>query len=418
MAFGGLLLFVGLLPVQTSVRVPVLGSSSVAVFPGDLALGASLFAYSVGILRGAPRPRLGSFGIAVCAYLLSMVPSVAASESPARSGVKWSTVLVYAAAALLAANLVDSEAGLRKVARAWLLGTAVTVVIGLGTIALFYLGTAPRLVANLTSDFGSLPPGNYPRIGALFYQRQPNSLCHYLSISLLVICASASVGWVSRGVAIALGAGVLVATAFTLSFGVGGVVLGLGWWLAWNPALRMPGLFRRGALALGLAGAVVFVILIVVAPTATKDQGVRLPLFSFRAERSARVVCWEGALMQFAAHPLVGRGVGLQPTCGDYVVASGSAARLADAHSMYLSLASTQGLLGVAGFAGVVWTLLRRSFPLPRAATPVALMGGTLAISFVQSCLYQGLAASLEYTRPGWVLMGLLWATQKLQGLV
>ena len=159
------------------------------------------------------------------------------------------------------------------------------------------------------------------------------------------------------------------------------------------------------------AGALVFAVLIVVAPAASRDEGALLPFFSFRGERSARVVCWEAAWRQFTAHPLVGRGVGLHPTCPEYVVASGMTTRLADAHSMYLSLASTQGLLGLAGYAGMVWTLLRRSFPLPRDATPVALMAGALSIAFVQSCLYQGLAASFEYTRHGWVLMGLLWAT-------
>ena len=201
LALAGFLLFVALLPVQVSVRVPV-GSSGVALFPGDLALFASLAAFSVAIVRCTARPRLGSFGIAVCVFLLCSLPSVVASESPGRSAVKWATAIVYAAAALLAANLVDSQATLRQVARAWILGTAVTVVIGLGTIALFYLGTTPRLVASLTSDFGSLPPGHYPRVAALFYQRQPNSLCHYLSISLLLVCASASAGWVSRRAAI------------------------------------------------------------------------------------------------------------------------------------------------------------------------------------------------------------------------
>lgn len=409
LALAGFLLFVALLPVQVAVRVPF-GSSGVALFPGDLALFASLAAFSVALVRRTARLRLGSFGIAVCVFLLCSLASVVASESPGRSAVKWSTAIVYAAAALLAANLVDSQATLRQVARAWILGTAVTVVVGLGTIALFYLGTTPQLVARLTSDFGSLPPGHYPRVAALFYQRQPNSLCHYLSISLLVVCGSASAGWVIRRAAIMLGLGVLIVAAFTMSFGLGGIALGLGWWLAWTPDLRIPTFVRRGALGLGIAGAIVFAVLIVAAPAASKDEDALLP-FSFRAEPSARVVCWEAAWRQFTAHPLVGRGVGLYPTCPEYVVASGITTRLADAHSMYLSLASTQGLLGLAGFAGIVWTLLRRSFPLPRDPIPVAFMAGALGIAFVQSCLYQGLAASFEYTRHGWVLMGLLWAT-------
>lgn len=412
LALGGFLVFVALLPVQVSMRVPF-GYPGVALFPGDLALFAGLAAFSVAIVRRTARPRLGAFGIAVCVFILCSLASVIFSESPRRSAVKWSTAVVYAAAALLAANLVDSEATLRRVTRAWIFGTLVTVIIGLGTIALFYLGTTPRLVASLTSDFGSLAPGHYPRVAALFYQRQPNSLCHYLSISLLLVCGSASAGWVGRRAAIILGLGILIVAAFTMSFGVGGIALGFGWWLASTPDLRMSRCVRRGALALGIAAALVFAVLIVMAPAAAPDEGTLVPFFSFRAAPSGRVVCWEAAWKQFTAHPLVGRGMGLHPACPAYVVPTGLTARLVDAHSMYLSLASTQGLLGLAGFAGIVWTLLRRPFPLPRDATPVALMGSALGIAFVQSWLYQGLAASFEYTRHGWVLMGLLWATRE-----
>jgi hypothetical protein len=77
---------------------------------------------------------------------------------------------------------------------------------------------------------------------------------------------------------------------------------------------------------------------------------------------------------------------------------------------MYFSLASTQGLLGLVGFAGIVWTLLRRALPLPREPTPVSIIAGTLTIAFIQAWFYQGLAASFEYTRHGWFLMGLVWA--------
>ena len=121
------------------MRVPI-GSSGVALFPGDVALFVGLAAFLVASARGTARPRLGSFGIAICVFLLASFASVLASESPMRSIVKWSTSIVDAAAALLAANHMDSEVKLRRGARAWILGTAVTVAIGLGTIALFYLG--------------------------------------------------------------------------------------------------------------------------------------------------------------------------------------------------------------------------------------------------------------------------------------
>jgi O-antigen ligase len=412
LAWAGFLVFVALLPVQVSVRLPF-GSRGVALFPGDVALFASVAAFAFAVVRRAARPRLGGFGIAVCAFLACALPSVLFSESPGRSAVKWSTAVVYAAAALVTVNLVDSEVRLRHTARAWILGTVVTVVVGLATVALFYLGLSPALVAELTSDYGSLAPGHYPRVGALFYQRQPNSLCHYLSISLLLVCGAAGAGWVGRRAAVLLGLGVLIVAAFTQSFGLGGIALGLGWWLASTPDGRVPSLVRRGALALGVTGALVFAVLIVMAPVADRSDRARLP-FSFQAAPSGRVVCWGAAWEQFTAHPLVGRGMGLHARCPPYAVPSGYTALLEDAHSMYLSLASTQGLLGLVSFAAIVWTLLRPLLPMPGDATPAASMARALGIAFVQSCLYQGLAASFEFTRHGWVLMGLLWATLEL----
>ena len=410
LALGGLLAAAALLPVQTSVRIGLSGAAGVALFPGDLALGVSALAFSVAVLRRTARVRFGSFGIALCLFLLLTLPSVAASSSPRVSAVKWATALVYVAIALVVVNVVDSEAALMKVLAAWNVGTAITVIIGLATIVLFYLGVAPALVARFTSNFGSLPSGHYTRVAALFYQQQPNSLCHYLSISLLVVCASGTVGILRRGLAIVLALGVLVVAAFTFSLGLGGIALGMGWWLAWNPAWRLSLPVRRGALVLGLLAAAVFLVLTVVAPSSAPPQIGGMPLFSFEARPSARVVCWEAAWAQFLAHPLVGRGVGLQPPCPDYVIATGLNVRLGDSHSMYFSLASTQGLLGLAGFAGIVWTLLRRVLPLPPEPTPASIMAGTLTIAFVQAWFYHGFAGSFEYTRHGWFLMGLVWA--------
>ena len=79
---------------------------------------------------------------------------------------------------------------------------------------------------------------------------------------------------------------------------------------------------------------------------------------------------------------------------------------------MYLSVASTQGLLGIAGLGVVLATVLRRAFPLPRTAGTMALWAGTLTIALVQAWLYQGLAGSFEFTRHGWLLAGLLWSVQ------
>lgn len=152
---------------------------------------------------------------------------------------------------------------------------------------------------------------------------------------------------------------------------------------------------------------------ILVSPATGGGRGVEL--LGRRVEPSARILCWETAWRTFASHPVFGRGVGLQTACPDYVCASGAVARLQDAHSLYLSLASTQGLAGLVAYLLVPLAVLRSSFPLRAPRSPAALLAGTLALAVAQALFYQGLAGSYEFVRHVWLALGLLAAAQRLE---
>jgi O-antigen ligase len=301
-------------------------------------------------------------------------------------------------------------AELRAIVRAWLLGTALTVAVGLASLVAFYAGGGPPWLQATLSGFGSLPAGPYARPGALFHEANPNSLCQYLSVSLLVVLLADRLGFVSRPVAWALGLGTAALAWASLSPGVGGLLLGLGLWCGW--IWRAAGRPRaaRAASCAGWAAAAIFFLAILVPPAAGGLRGIA----AGQPQPSARVVCWQAAWSAFLEHPLSGRGLGLQPPCPDYVVASGAVARLADAHNLYLSLAATQGALGLFGYLALPLLLLRRALPLPSPGTPAGLAAGTLAIAFTQALLYQGLTGSFEFVRWLWLLLGLLAAAQRL----
>ncbi len=403
------LAFVALLPIQPTI----LSVAHLAIFPGDVALAVSAMALGL-VLWREQRWRSPIFrsalGVAGGLCLVAALPSVLFSENPTLSAAKWLGAAVYVLMALVAASLARSETDVRDVVRAWLVGTAATAGIALLAVALFYAGKAPSLVASLVSGAGSLPPGHYPRVGALVHQARPNTLCHYLSASVPLVCLAMTRRWIPRLLAAALLVATLVAAAFTLSLACGGIALGLGWWIAIAPH-RLGRPLRWCAMAAGLVAAAGAFVLAVVSPARPAPGA--LSFVAFRLAPSARVVCWQAAWAQASSHPLVGRGMGLQPTCPPYVLSSGATAYLSDAHNMYLSLLSTQGLLGLLGFGAVAWIALRGAPPLPRLDAVDGLAAQALTISFVSTVLYGGLTGAFEYTRHGWVLIGLLAASRE-----
>src|SRR6185369_1112139 len=78
------------------------------------------------------------------------------------------------------------------------------------------------------SSFGTLPPGNYPRLMATFLNM--NMLCNYLSVSVVMLLIARMLGWISGLVFYSILAVVGLTAAFTISPGLGGVALSGGIW--------------------------------------------------------------------------------------------------------------------------------------------------------------------------------------------
>ncbi len=255
------------------------------------------------------------------------------------------------------------------------------------------------------SHYGTLLPGNYPRVRGLFLNM--NMCCNYLSVSFLLLLAMRSVGWIGRRVALMIGAAIVVTAGFTLSPGLGGLALGVGVWLWADYRGRGRRVAARNALLAGIMVALAFFVAMLVSPPSLFDARGRLD-FS-HMQPSGRLLCWRDALQTAWRHPWLGDGPGSLPASVDYLTASGEQQHLGDAHNTFLSIAAKDGILGLLAFCALLIFLLRKPH-LQTRGSPKIVFRTAMWIGLLQALVYQGLGGSWEHTRHIWVLIGLLGA--------
>jgi O-antigen ligase len=349
---------------------------------------------------------LPGFG-ALIAFAAALAPSLLASSNLEASLFKYATEFYLIGLTAVTAWIVDSEKMMRRVLAAWLAGTAVVALVAVAALVAFATGWAPWLLTYSSYDFGSLPPGAYPRLSLTFVFA--NMACNYLTVSLgLLLCARLS-GYVGRGTFILLLTGILIAALSTISPGLGGIALlgGLGFF-----AMRRrerPIAARLGLLA-AIAAAALFLVALAVTPFPYPEApfSMRLP-GGIVLYPSVRFLVWSSALDQFVHHPLIGIGIGIDPVHVRYVNPSGALEQLTDAHNIFLSIAAQCGILGLVGLGAIIWMAARRA--------PWSTGGGLrrflLGATFLDVFVYQGLGGSFEDTRHVWVLLGLAIAASR-----
>jgi len=308
---------------------------------------------------------------------------------------KWIGIAYLAAIAVVVADFARDAWYTRELALAWIVAAAVTSVMSVIAISAFYTVPTDTWLQPLLSHYGSLPPGNYPRIKSLF--ANANMLCNFLVVAVALLLVARQSSWLSLGHFRALLALMLVSAIATISPGLGGLVLVLATWRWFVMRARAP----RRAMALLVAGCVIALLIF---------AGMWLNLADPFASESVRVQIWQQAIQTLLDHPL--RGVGLaKPVVGvAFTDPSGGEQWLTDAHNVWLNVGGQAGLLGMAALAGLsVWLLWN-------ARREVAVTGGCatsafgLALAFVAAFLYGGLTGSFEDARHVWVLIGLLAA--------
>ena len=346
------------------------------------------------------RIRWCGFHLFAAAYLAAMLLSALQSEAPRHSLLKWTGECYLVGTALIAFNVITSEASLRRATLAWLGGAAVNVGFGLAATVAFYTN-APQTAKLLgTSGFGSLPAGNYARVSGLF--SLPNAACTFYIITVVLTMMAKDRGWLSGGLA----NGFLVATAITalltLSPGLGGLVLA--------PCIvrwvddRAGGRTTRARLALAAGIATAALSLLAALP--------ELAALPHSLDPSPRVLIWRQAIHNVQVHPFFGRGIGLDAVNVTYASPNGHVHRLTDGHNAILNIAAEGGLITTVAFVALMIYLLR-GIPWSgrKSLQRIAMF---LGVALICGFLYPDLTGSFEDTRHEWVLIGMLLSAREL----
>ena len=330
-------------------------------------------------------------------YVVSLAPSLLATPDLGRSAFKLATQVYLVGLSVVMIILVRNEAMLKRVVLAWLVATAALIVLAIAALIAFLIAPDGLIYAYSRFHFGTLPPGEYPRLALTFFNA--NMACNYLTVSLGLLFVAWRAGWLRPIQAWTFLGGILVAAATTISPGLGGIALALGagiWLLAG----------RRTALAAGAVAALAFLFAAAFTPIIHPTAPFVIELAGFTLAPSGRFLTWNAAFGEFGRHPIIGHGIGIEAVSVAYRDPSGNLQHLGDAHNMILNIAAQVGIVGLAGLSA----LIVYAFRLARSG-PIALgLGSTFLIAFV----YHGLTGSFEDTRHLWLLFGLLVAAARL----
>jgi O-antigen ligase len=288
--------------------------------------------------------------------------------------------------------------------------TAFVVLVGAVTLFLFAIGVDRTLLAYPLHHYGTLPPGDYPRLELTF--KHPAMMCNYLTVSLMMLFVCRRLGWIGLPLFIAMFAGICLSAAFGITPGLGGIVLAVGFWL-WLSLPPHRRLWRRLSLVAGVAGALLFLLSATITPIVhpTAPFLITLPWLDLTVAPAARLTFWIDAWSNFLDRPVFGRGIGTDAIDVVYQNPAGVRRPYTDAHNMFLNLAAQCGVIGLLPLLLLIGKLVRQILPLRLGDQPSDVLRMGLGSAFLNAFVYQGLAGSFEDTRHLWLLLGLFLAS-------
>lgn len=381
--------FLALVVVLPVMQPSLLQFGTFPIPIADALFLVAMTAAGLGWLQGPRKLRVAAWPLAVLAYLAASALSAAWSIDIRSSAIKLAGTTYLCGLGWLTFQHASTPRGLRRVTTAWCLGTAITIGAAAVGVVLFYAGVTGAANPFLY-PFGSLPPGPYPRVMALFLNA--NALCTYAAASAMIALSATAAGDLPAWAGRLLFAGSVATAVLTVSPVIGGLLLALALWYAAALRPRRP-LAARYLSVLGGLAALAFLAATTVSPTGEGP--------------SSRVMVWNEAWQVFLQNPLLGIGLGEEVAHVHYLNASGELEYLTDAHNLWLSILAQQGLVGAAAFALVIALLIWPAERLSPSGEPRAVRRSGLVLGLLAGVLYAGLSGAFEDTRHVWVLMGL-----------
>jgi putative inorganic carbon (hco3(-)) transporter len=344
-------------------------------------------------------------------YLFALFVSAFFSVSVVSSFTKLAGAFYLVGLFFLAFNLVDKKERLKKVVLVWLAATFIVSSIGTLTVLLFYIQRDNFLMEYTLHHYGTLIPGNYPRIQTTFYY--PAMLCNYLSISLVFAFVARQFKWINNLVFAVLIILIFITLIFTITPGLGGIaiIVGIIFW----KVFRSKKIISRTILAAGILISATFFIAGIISPiqTPTSPYFFNIPIIEKRIDPSVRLLTWESSVKTFLQNPLTGKGIGTPVAKVFYKTASGQNQMLNDAHQIWFSIAAQAGIFGLAAILLITHYFSKKSFSFLQYDKSSLLF--YFAVAFFGTFLFQGLVGSFEDARHLWIFFGLFIAVSNFQ---
>jgi len=399
---------IALLPLQ---QWPLASAFGFPALPSDALFVLALALRAFALATGKASLRISGFHGWLAAYVLAMLlavlvlpplreapPSPAmmcAIPSPTYAAAigKWIGVVYLALVAALVCDAASRRGVPAKIAITWVATACVASLLSIIAVIGFYADRDASWLQPLLNHYGSLPPGDYPRVRVGFNYASMCANFMLVGVCLLVALRAKS-GLGQRTFLAALWL-IVIGTIPTLTPGLAGLPLALGlagWW-QWRASAP-----KRAHAAL-LAGLLPALGMLVVA-----SRSLLSPLDT----PSGRWMVWSDALATVWTNPWRGIGLGQDVVGVSYLPPAGGQHWLTDAHNIWLNLAGQGGLIALLAFAGLCGWLCVGGLRAARAGSAVA-AGAMLAL--VVAVFYDGLTGSFEDARHVWVLMGLLAGT-------
>lgn len=353
--------------------------------------------------------RLGKIYLPLSFFLMAMILSVVFSDNLTKSLIKLLGVFYLIGLAVLAFNLVESIEHAKKVIFFWFAATLISCSISVITLIIFYVDRENPLLLYTLSHYGTLPPGNYPRIQSTFLN--PNMFCNYLNVSIMATLAAFRLGWINKAWLWLFVVIFTLAALLTISPGLGGIGLSIGIWLWLVFREQKKNFTGKLFLLLGLSTAFFFVAAILIMPNENplSPYFIRAPfLTDIFIYPSERLLAWQSAVENFWQNPFFGRGLGLDAVRMESIIASGQKHFINDAHQLWLNLAVQTGITGLAATLYLCVFFIRKIGPFSFGTSPVEVLRLAFGLAFIGAFLYQGLGGSFEDARHLWILIGLL----------
>ena len=379
---------------------PTVDVGFAAVTPTDVVFPLFFVAWLAGLAIGAYRLQWRAAYWALALYVGALVVSTIFSINPTQSSTKLAGVIFLCLLAITSASVVDSMDRLRLSILAWLVGATSPILVALAGVVMFYVSPGNSILPYITYHYGAVPIGNFPRISSTFVSA--SMFCNYLTVTLMLSLIAHWRGWIRRNLAFFLVVMIAISATFTVSIGLGGLVLAIGAWM-WLIKPAEP--ISRIVLISGVVAAIAFLgISLVELPRISENK----------ITPSSRVLVWSDALKTFSSDPITGKGLGTGAASVAYQNSDGTWSLLTDAHNTFLNVAAESGVIGLLALLGVIFVVVRSVFQTEEDDQNLKLMAVKLGIAFATAFLYEGLTGSFEDARHLWVLVGWIFACERI----